>query len=501
MLHQLKNILGTGWIVLAAWVVTWVLGYVGLGGYAADAIEGIDRSMIPILPSVLFFLATLISIASTILWAGSMGKRDGADSTVAVSARRRILIGGVALTGGVIGGTAATISRLYGWMTVTGPAMAAPVVTVDDNPQPSWDGSRITGYRELGSTGFKVSDISLGTGQVLRHSDPVGLLQAAMDRGVNYIDTSPDYAGTRSETAIGKAISGRQREDLFIATKWCTSDGHVRQGSTVQTYIDTVEASLKRLGTEQVDLVHVHACDTVERLLDPNVHEAFDRLKEQGKVRFMGVSTHTPNLENVARAVIDSDRFDVMMLAYHHGAWPHQQALIDEAAARGIGVVAMKTLKGAKHRGMSEYQAEANSYAQAAFKWVLSNPNVACLVVSFFDDRQVDEYLYASGAPITSEDLAILEKYDRLIAGTHCFAHCGACLNSCPENVAINDVLRHRMYFEDYGDKKQAVELYARLDKKADLCASCPAPCSGACPQGIPIRSRMMEAERQLALA
>jgi hypothetical protein len=218
MLHQLKIILGNGWTVLAAWVVTWVLGYVGLGGYAADAIEGIDLSMIPLLPSMLFVLAALVSIVSTILWAMSMGRRGGADSTVIVSARRRILIGGVALTGGVIGGTAATLSRLYGWITVSGPALSAPVATIDNNPQPSWDGSRITGYRELGSTGFKVSDISLGTGQVLRHSDPVGLLQAAMDRGVNYIDTSPDYAGTRSEAAIGKAISGRRREDLFIAT-------------------------------------------------------------------------------------------------------------------------------------------------------------------------------------------------------------------------------------------------------------------------------------------
>ncbi len=500
MIDQLKTILGNGWILLAAWIITWGLGYLGLGGYLADRIEGIDASMIPILPSILFILAALASLALTVVWASFLGRKQGHGSTAGVSARRRILIGGIALTGGIATGAAATIARLYGWLTVTGPALAPPVTATDPNPHPSWDGSSITGYRELGSTGFKVSDISLGTGQILRHSDPVGLLRSALDRGVNYIDTSPDYAGTRSETAIGKAIVGRRREDLFIATKWCTATGHVRQGSSVATYINTSEASLQRLGTEQVDLVHVHACDTVDRLLDPNLHEAFDRLKEQGKVRFMGVSTHTPNLEEVARAVIDSERFDVMMLAYHHGAWPQQRSLIDQATAKGIGVVAMKTLKGAKHRGMAEFRSEADSYAQAAFKWVLSNPAVACLVVSFFDSQHVDEYLHASGAPLGSEDLAILEKYDQLTAGTHCFAHCGACLGSCPEKIPINDVLRQRMYFEDYGDKKQARQLYARLDTGAELCLDCPGPCSGVCPQGIPIQERMIGAQRQLAL-
>ena len=83
-----------------------------------------------------------------------------------------------------------------------------------------------------------------------------------------------------------------------------------------------VDGSLSRLNTDHVDLVHIHSCDTIDRLLDENAHEAFDRLKEQGKVRFLGVSTHTPDLETIASAAIESDRFDVMMLAYHYGAWP-----------------------------------------------------------------------------------------------------------------------------------------------------------------------------------
>ena len=92
-----------------------------------------------------------------------------------------------------------------------------------------------------------------------------------------------------------------------------------------------VEASLARLGTDYVDLVHVHSCDEIERLMDPNMHEAFDRLKQQGKVRFLGFCSHTPNLVEVANAAIDSKRFDVMMLAYHHGIWPQLAEMIARA--------------------------------------------------------------------------------------------------------------------------------------------------------------------------
>ncbi|MGH7899459.1 MAG: aldo/keto reductase, partial [Candidatus Binatia bacterium] len=260
-----------------------------------------------------------------------------------------------------------------------------------------------------------------------------------------------------------------------------------------------VEGSLTRLRTDYVDLVHIHSCDSLARLLDPNVHEAFDRLREQGKARFLGVSTHTPNLEVVADAAIESGRFDVMMLAYHHGAWPKLGDIIHRASAKDMGVVAMKTLKGAKHHGLEGFRDERDSYAQAAFKWVLSNPDVSCVVISFFDHRHVNEYLAASGKTPTARDLAILRRYDELSAGLHCRPHCGACLDSCPENLAIHDLLRYRMYAEDYGWTDEARRLYAGSAKRANVCVSCPAPCAGVCPDGIAIRERLLGAHSLLA--
>jgi predicted aldo/keto reductase-like oxidoreductase len=289
------------------------------------------------------------------------------------------------------------------------------------------------------------------------------------------------------------------RDRMFVATKFCTQHGHLNLGASVRQYMEAVEGSLQRLNTDYVDLVHIHSCDSIERLLDPSAHEAFDRLREQGKVRFLGVSTHTPNLEEVANAAIDDGRFDVMMLAYHHGAFPNLEKIIARAAAQDIGIVAMKTLKGAKHQGLLELRDQSDSYTQAAFKWVLSKPEISCLVISFFEHQHLDEYLYASGKSPSARDLALLERYDELIVGKHCFPHCGTCLGSCPQQLAIHDVLRHRMYFESYGDQKEAMRLYARLEKLADICIGCEAPCLDACPHGVPIQERMIGAHRMLS--
>jgi len=121
-------------------------------------------------------------------------------------------------------------------------------------------------------------------------------------------------------------------------------------------------------------------------------------------------------------------------------------------------------------------------------------------VISFSEFAHLDEYLYASGRRPAAGDHALLRRYDERIAGIHCRPHCGACLDSCPEGLPIADVLRHRMYFESYGDEKEAMRLYAGLEKQADVCVSCTAPCTGSCPFGIEIQERTMGAHRLLTL-
>jgi predicted aldo/keto reductase-like oxidoreductase len=509
------------WLVLAA-----LLGFFVSAPYFHRNLIGLDASGFP-------FGATLQSIAEMLFpqvqnAVGGIVLAFGALLLVATGAfvgvrasvrgerartdpgRRGFLTGaasglGAALGAALVGGGAMVTRAIFGvgqpglgWSKV-GQGIRVDAPQTHPEWLEAWKGSRIRQHRRLGRTDAEVSDICLGSTRISGEKGE-RIVRAALERGVTYIDTAPDYSETGSEQAIGRAIRGL-RDRLFLATKFCTPIGHLPAGAPVSAYKEVVEASLGRLGTDHVDLVHIHACDSVERLMDPNAHEAFERLKQEGKARFLGFSSHTPNLVQVADTAIDSGLFDVMMLAYHHGVWAPLAGIMERARReRDMGIVAMKTLKGAKHHGLAGFRRERDAYSQAAFKWVLSNPHVSCLVISFFEPQHVDEYLYASGKAPAPDDLAVLDKYDREILGTYCSPHCGECLDRCPEALSIPEVLRYRMYFEDYGWEKEGMRLYGRIAKQASVCASCRAPCLGACPVGIPIQARMREAHEMLTL-
>ena len=489
-----------------------LLAYVLGGQLLHDLAEGLDRTQLPLWKLVVPSLVLLAAVTASFLRlrrsvcaaCGAEGvfaplpreKSDRILSGVGATRRRalRALGAGGATVAAAAGGLGAAVGRNRGWVPVANDFFVTQVENTSPNPRPEWKDAYIKSYRRLGRTNEFVSDISLGSGRI----EDVAVASAALDRGVNYFDTSPVYSGTGSEQILGQALKGR-RDKVFLATKFCVADGHLPNDTPVPTIIEAVEGSLRRLQTDHVDLIHVHSCDRVDRLLAPNIHEAFDRLKEQGKARFMGVSTHTPNLEEVANAAIDSGRFDVMMLAYHFGMWPSFGHILDKAKQHDVGIVAMKTLKGAKHTNLANFRDEAGVYSQAAFRWVLSNPDVSCLVVSFYKPQHVEEYIYASGTQPAAGDVALLERYDQLTRGDYCQPHCGICLSSCPEELAINDVLRYRMYFRDYGWEKEGMRLYAKLDRNASRCARCPAPCTDTCPIGVPIRDKMMDAHRLLS--
>jgi len=501
--------------------VALVAGYVISGNFLYHAVIGLDATAFPAgewiqetfgpemskaIAGIVLGLATL-GLIPLIAIGFALFKTSGG-AREANHGRRRFLTTSAAGFGALVAGVIGSLGHALfgvgkkgnGWYDVSSN------ISSDDGivkTHPSWDeawkSARVESYGRLGRTGWEVSDTVLGSGR-LRGDEAWKIVTAALDRGVNYIDTAPDYSVAGSELAVGRGIRDFPRDQVFIATKFCTPIGHLPAGTSVARYKEVIHDSLHRLGTDYVDLVHIHSCDEVDRLMDENVHEAFDQLKAEGKARFLGVSTHTPRLVEVANTAIDSGRFDVMMLAYHHGIWPALSGIIDRAHdEQDMGIVAMKTLKGAKHRNLEDFH-DANSYAQAALKWVHSNPNVSCAVISFFEMQHIDEYLYASGQTLRNEDVAILDRYDRAIIGSYCAPHCGACLGSCPENVPIHDVLRHRMYFEDYRSEKEAMALYAKLEVDASACAGCAAPCLGSCPLGIPIPDRTKGAHELLSL-
>ncbi len=364
----------------------------------------------------------------------------------------------------------------------------------------TWSNSRVTSYRPFGRSGFEMSDISFGCSGL---RDP-NVVRRALERGINYFDTSPDYSHASSEKALGEGIREVPRDQVFVASKFCTPSGHLDKDTPTEDIVRSVEDSLQRIGTDYLDVALIHAVNTVDRLMAPTFHEAFDRLKQAGKVRYLGVSSHTPDLEVVMRTAVDSGRFDMIMVAYNFANWPMLPGIFADAHQRGMGVVAMKTLKGAYHTQLSDFTpTERESFSQAAFKWVLSNPNMSGLVVTMKDMEQIDEYLAASGKPVTEEDVALLERYDQLTRDVYCRPGCGDCLDSCPYEVPIDDILRYQMYARSYGQEKIAMTDYARVDEErnAAQCASCAAPCESACPYDIPIRDRLTQAHRELKLA
>ncbi len=366
-------------------------------------------------------------------------------------------------------------------------------------PPPRWSESKVQSYRPFGNTGFEMSDISFGCSGL---KDPA-VVRRALDRGINYFDTSPDYSHTRSEKALGEGLRDFPRDKVFVASKFCTPNGHLDKDTPTEEIVRSVEDSLQRIGTDYLDVALIHAVNSVDRLMAPTFHEAFDRLKQAGKVRYIGVSSHTPDLEAVMRAAVDSGRFDMMMVAYNFANWPLLPQIFADAHASGMGVVAMKTLKGAYHTQLSDFTpTERESFSQAAFKWVLSNQNMSGLVVTMKGFEHIDEYLAASGQAMTDSDLALLERYDQLTRDVYCRPGCGECLASCPYGVPIDDILRYQMYARSYGQEKVAMTDYARVapERNASQCASCSAPCESACPYEIPIRQRLTQAHRELTL-
>ncbi len=398
--------------------------FIGLDPAAFPAGQAIQGLMQKIWPDIRNAIAGVVWGVITLLGLGALGffavRAAVRSRTAAVDPGRRTFLTGagsgaaVAVGSILVSGVGAASRAIFGtgtgangWRPIQRHILDSDMTFTHPEPPASWEGSRVESYRRFGRTEWNVSDIVLGTGRI-RGENGERIARLAFERGVNYFDTSPDYSGAGSEKAMGKAIKA-VRDQLFIATKFCTPAGHLSAGTPVARYKEVVEGSLKRLGTDYVDLCHIHSVDDVGRLMDEGVHEAFDRLKEEGKVRFLGFSTHTPKLVEVANTAIDSGRFDVMMLAYHHGLWaPIGEIMSRARKEQDMGVVAMKTLKGAKHKGLQDFQPHAESFVQAALKWTLGNQDVSCAVISFFELQHVNEYLRASGKPLNPSDVAVL---------------------------------------------------------------------------------------------
>lgn len=367
---------------------------------------------------------------------------------------------------------------------------------------------RVRRYVTLGRTRLEVSDISFGSASTADRA----LVRYAFERGVNFFDSAESYRGGFAEEAIGEALQGK-RDQVILTSKTKADSGERRQDM-----MRALEGSLKRLGTDYVDIYFNHAVNEVERMRNPEWHEFTELARKQGKIRFRGMSGHGSRLPECLDYAIDNDLVDVVLVAYNFAQDPsfmdrvrhtfHWAAIqpdlppaLKKAKDKGIGVLAMKTLMGGRLNDMRPYERPGSTFSQAAFRWVLAGGYADALLISMTSREEIDEYLAASGDPVVRRsDVDLLERYARQQASRYCQSGCRACEGSCPDAVPIAEVLRTRMYDVDYRRPELARSEYAELAGAGSACLACAhRACLGACPQGIPIAEYTRDAAVRLA--
>lgn len=365
-------------------------------------------------------------------------------------------------------------------------------------------------YSRLGRTNLEVSDISFGSSRLRTGQED--LIHHALDSGINYIDTAESYTGGDSETVIGNALKGK-RDKAYLVSKVVA-----RSSDTAEAMMTALEGSLRRLRTDYVDIYMNHAVNHKARMENPEWHEFAALAKQQGKIRFTGMSGHAGRLIECLDFALDQDVVDVILVAYNFGQdpafyegltrsfdmvakQPDLPRVLAKAKDNDVGVVAMKTLMGARLNDMRPFETDGATFAQAAFRWVLADDRVDALIISMTDREQIDEYLGASGArALARGDRALLERYAMLNGTIYCRHACNDCEGACPYGVPIADVLRTRMYATDYRDVGFARREYAQLTADASPCMTCSgAPCRDACTHGIPIADFCAPTHRMLA--
>ncbi len=350
--------------------------------------------------------------------------------------------------------------------------------------------------RTLGRTGLKIPVVSMG----VMNADNPAVVQAALDSGIFMLDTAHGYQRGRNEEMIGQVVKGRPRDSYMIATK---VPGPSRERSfqgldpeaLQKAYLEKFDLSLKRLGLDHVEILYLHNNSTREDVQNPAIVEALQKAKKAGKARFVGITTHS-NEPAVIRATVEAKAYDVILTAYNfrQDYRDDLRKAVAEAAAAGIGVVAMKTQAGTFWD--KERQQPINM--RAALKWVLNDPNVTTAIPGFttFDQLKEDLTVMAD-LKLSAEDLKDLRLGEQ-VAGLYC-QQCGQCVSGCPKALPIPSMMRSYMYAYGYRNLQAAHELVGSLDVPENPCGSC-ASCTAVCAKGFDIADRVRDIARLRAV-
>jgi aryl-alcohol dehydrogenase-like predicted oxidoreductase len=317
-------------------------------------------------------------------------------------------------------------------------------------------------YRELGRSGLRVSALTLGTmtfggGGKFAHvgsTDVEGAkrqVAMALDAGVNMIDTADVYSDGASEEILGKAL-GDRRDDVLIATKarMTMGPGPNDAGLSRHYLIRACEASLRRLGTDYIDLYQVHEWDGVTPMEE--TLRALDDLVRSGKVRYIGCSNFSGWQLSKALGVSDRlglERYASQQIYYSLQSRDAEYELVPAGLDQGVGILVWSPLAGGLMSG--KYRRDQDgpegarhltdwgeppvrnpdqtydvidalveigethgvSAAQVALAWVIGRPGVVSAVVGARTDEQLADNLGAATLELTTEERDRLEELSR----------------------------------------------------------------------------------------
>jgi len=361
-------------------------------------------------------------------------------------------------------------------------------------------------YRRLGRTGLQISEISLGGSPL----PDWALMRQAVERGVNYIDTSHTYMNGNSERQIGRLLKEVGREKIHVGTKF-----HLRSHWSEESIISSVEGSLQRLQTDTIDVLLIHGASNPTNLTDEQLLSAFNKMKKAGKFRFNGLSCHSNHHQVISEAV-KCGQYDMVQLGYNVfdiestekdiKTYPDYlgtsgiRNLIKSAYDNDIGVIAMKTLKvGGKRQNLDKYRTGSTSIYQAMLKWALQNQQITSVVTEMLNRNQLEEDLSVVNSPLTEKEEKNLIQFAAKNSTDYCHM-CGICKDNCPQGIETTAILRYLAYFESYNKQKRARTLYSNLSlkKTAKACLEC-GTCDEHCPYGVSVSQRIHDANSLLS--
>jgi aryl-alcohol dehydrogenase-like predicted oxidoreductase len=305
-------------------------------------------------------------------------------------------------------------------------------------------------YRDLGETGMRVSEISLGTWAfggdwgTVGEDDAYAALNRAIDLGVNFLDTADVYGDGRSEKLIRRLLKDRPNDEIFVATKAGRRlDPHTAEGYNAENLTAFVERSLRNLDVEALDLLQLH-CPPTEAYRQDETFEALDELQREGKIRNHGVSVE--KVEE-ARMALDHPGVRTVQIIFNVFRQKPAEEFFPLAEERNVGILARvplasgllsgkmsadRAFDASDHRNfnrngeafdrgetfsgvdfetglraaeeLKEFVPEGHTLAQFALRWILMHPAVSCAIPGGKNPAQVEDNVAAAAMPPLSDE-------------------------------------------------------------------------------------------------